>query len=64
MSWRDRMDTAEYANLIPPSLPEPEPEPESRDVAEEPADDDSIELPPVDPESGEDAGSPRGFDWG
>lgn len=58
-SWRDRMDTAEYANLIPPSV-DPEPEP----VAEEPADDDSIELPPVDPESGEDAGSPRGFDWG
>lgn len=60
MSWRDRMDTAEYANLIPPSL-DPEPEP---GVAEEPADDDSIELPPVDPESGEDAGPPRGFDWG
>ena len=61
LSWRDRMDTAEYANLIPPSLdPEPEPEP----VAEEPADDDSIELPPVDPETGDDAGSPRGFDWG
>jgi len=64
LSWRDRMDTAEYANLIPPSLPEPEPEPESHDVAEEPSDDDSIELPPVDPETGEDAGSPRGFDWG
>lgn len=63
-SWRDRMDTAEYANLIPPSFPAPEPEPEPQDVAEEPADDDSIELPPVDPESGEDAGSPRGFDWG
>lgn len=61
-SWRDRMDTAEYANLIPPSPPEPEPEPQ--DVAEEPADDDSIELPPVDPETGEDAGTPRGFDWG
>lgn len=61
-SWRDRMDTAEYANLIPPSFPEPEPQ--SEDAVEEPADDDSIELPPVDPESGEDAGSPRGFDWG
>lgn len=64
MSWRDRMDTAEYANLIPSSLPEPDPEPEPQVVAEEPADDDSIELPPIDPESGEDAGSPRGFDWG
>jgi hypothetical protein len=61
-SWRDRMDTAEYANLVPP----PEPALEAYDDAEPPAvdEDAGVELPPVDPESGEDAGPPRGFDWG
>jgi F0F1-type ATP synthase membrane subunit b/b' len=63
-SWRDRMDTAEYANLIPPPPPEPELElPEEPEP--QPVDHDaSVELPPVDPETGEDAGPARGFDWG
>jgi cell division initiation protein len=63
-SWRDRMDTAEYANLIPVAEPEPEPN-LAADDAELPVDDESsVELPPVDPESGEDRGPARGFDWG
>jgi cell division initiation protein len=58
-SWRDRMDTAEYARFIPPAQATPE------EPAGENGGDENVELPPVDPETGEDAGSPpRGFDWG
>jgi hypothetical protein len=63
-SWRDRMDTAEYANLIPVAEPEPAFEVVAED-GELPLDDEpGVELPPVDPESGEDRGPARGFDWG
>lgn len=66
-SWRDRMDTAEYAALVPPPVSEPEPAPapdEEPLTRDDPANEESIELPPVEPETGEDTASPRGFDWG